>query len=227
MCGCTFLASCYKDCCDPATEKCCLFPPTPGATGGSSVCEKACCSKDSDCGTATKPCVPKCPTIKRCGGKYGEEPVKCCGPDEWCATNSKEEGIRNFAICCPKGRMGCGAVGTGQTFCCPSGEKCCTGQKGEKGSCCPRGHDCCGKACCPPGRNCCRGKCCPPGERCASCGDQDRCCNPLTHKCDCTCKRGHTVKCGKDCCHPRRHKCCPARKGRPKRCVPKGASCTP
>jgi len=167
VCGCDFLASCYKECCNPATEHCCIYPPFPGATGGSSVCEKACCPLGTDCGTASKPCVPKCPVP--CGPQK-----ECCKPDEECQTYKVGKFDRGtYKSCirkCTPGSRRCRTDGVAILGCCPNGQNCCSGLCCDPEQVCVRALGTTGK----PFRLCVR-KCAPPQARCNFiCCDADK-----------------------------------------------------
>lgn len=196
VCGCVVNQfACYKTCCDPTREHCCLFAGEPD---GKPPCEKACCPLGTECGSGKGGDICVCKT--RCGST-------CCGPEEYCANFQQQ-------LCCKRGERGCGLeccrpneecrkirVGTGskdvctkrcpsnqawcgKDNCCPPKWKCINEQKGlckrcwpeeeecEKKCCDRKTTRCCGKAgCCPKNRSCCvtgkTQKCCPAGQKCA------------------------------------------------------------
>lgn len=76
VCGCDFLAGCYRDCCAP-DETCCK---RPNPNGGGPPCEKACCPKGTRCGdpAAGEPvCVKACEGTP-CGSGCCEDGQYCC-----------------------------------------------------------------------------------------------------------------------------------------------------
>jgi hypothetical protein len=79
VCGCDFLAGCYRDCCAPG-DTCCKRP-NPSGTGP--PCEKACCPKGTRCGdpAAGEPiCVAGCEGTS-CG-------TTCCKEGEYCCSRT-------------------------------------------------------------------------------------------------------------------------------------------
>ncbi len=131
LCGCPVNQfACYKDCCDPKTEHCCLYPPPDEHT----PCEKACCPIGTECGSGKRGDI--CVCAKRCGSN-------CCGPDEYCANFQQ-------ALCCKRGWRRC------ELTCCEPNQECRkirigTGSKDTCTKRCPANRAWCGNDnCCPP-----------------------------------------------------------------------------
>jgi hypothetical protein len=197
VCGCDFLAGCYRDCCT-ADQICCKWPRPSGP--GRPPCEKICCPAGTRCGSGEPGdvCVPLCPT--RCG-------EKCCQKGEYCADQRRslccKDGDSECRIFPPPGRP---ATGKEPAQCCPKElPKCCANDK--KMACCEAAGTCCAGGCCPPDKVCTKGVCaCPKGT--TTCGR--RCCTKTETCCPdkaACCAKGQTC-CGKDCCE-KTEKCCP------------------
>jgi hypothetical protein len=190
VCGCDFLAGCYRDCCAPS-DICCKFPP---ASGGGAPCEKACCPPDTQCGSG-KPgdvCVSLCKV--QCGGK-------CCKDTEYCANRQQQ-------LCCKNNEVGCGRD------CCKPNEECLTIRVGTGSArvCqprCPSGRARCGSKCCPTNWRCAN----PSTGLCKRCGPNEeecekKCCNRRTSRC---CGKAGCCPTNRSCCvSGKTQKCCPA-----------------
>lgn len=211
VCGCDFLAGCYRDCCDPKTQICCTWKRAGGP--GRPPCEKICCPKGTRCGSGEPGdvCVPLCPT--RCG-------EKCCQKGEYCADPRR-------SLCCANGEHECqvrppaGLPSTGKepARCCPSvTPKCCSND--QRMACCDPVDNCCGGRCCPPDKQCTKGVCaCPKGKTTCgrNCCDRTETCCPGKTAC---CKKTETC-CGEECCG-KGEKCC---QGEFKHCCKENEGC--
>lgn len=195
VCGCDFLAGCYRDCC-PAGFTCCKWPST--GIGGP-PCEKNCCPPGTVCGSGRPGdvCVTRCDVP--CGGD-------CCKKGEFCA-NFRQK------LCCKKGETGCG------NRCCATNEECVsirTGSSSERVCVarCPQGRARCGESkCCPTNWRCAN----PSTGLCKRCGTGEeecerKCCNRQTTRC-----------CGKAGCCPKSRSCCVT--GDKQTCCPAGQKC--
>ena len=192
VCGCDFLAGCYRDCC-AADQICCTW--SRGGGGPGPPCEKACCGKDERCGIAERSCI--------CANSCGS---KCCTQDEFCANQALQ-------LCCKKGQEACGGV------CCDPNEECLRARIGHDSQTlcvqrCPAGRARCGSSkCCPTNWRCanpstglCK-RCAPNEEEC-----ERKCCNRKTSRCCgkagcCPNNRSCCVTGAKQICCPRGQKC--------------------